>query len=521
MSGRMNMDLESVLEEKFPDVDIVTDEIVGDHAYIISKEMEQGLEPDIYLYEGLKSMDDAVVAEKFYDLSQERFTNNYYLSAISDCVNSDGGLYYLPGPIYIYGIIYDKTAFQELGLSVPHSYSEFVQLLDDVKNMQLKGEEPDENNPEITVKVDVKPFVPTLKWPDMWTIFFDCYNYDEALRGKDNALWLNDYQNGRASMIGHMEGAAEKFLKLFDDGIISIDLWEMRAPTRTSKLYRYHTSLMTVECQSGIGFNERENIDNGDNMHEIGMMPFYTSDKEESDYVFTMPRCYFGMTKKAAADEEKKEAILNIFDYLSTVEGQELLIEGGGGEINMLKDGALPDAPFYDEVRETIEEGRTVARFNYAGKSGAVEKYMHKMTPELVAGNLTIKEWLEGADRVRDEALENREEEAVSHGNVEKTLTVEETAVIVGEAYIHETGAEIGIVPCRGNFGMKNRLYEGAITDKTIDTITTTRMATGVATEDMGFTKIVVVDITGKQLRDLLNSYWQRQRLWFSVRFFS
>ncbi len=45
------------------------------------------------------------------------------------------------------------------------------------------GEEPDENDPEKTVPVVVRPFVPTLKWPDMWTIFFDTYNYDKALRG--------------------------------------------------------------------------------------------------------------------------------------------------------------------------------------------------------------------------------------------------------------------------------------------------------------------------------------------------
>lgn len=48
-------------------------------------------------------------------------------------------------------------------------------------------------------------------------------------------------------------------------------------------------------------------------------------------------------------------------------------------------------------------------------------------------------------------------------------MSVEETAVIVGEAYINETGADIGIVPCQGNFGMKNRLFEGAITDNTIE----------------------------------------------------
>ena len=91
MCGRMNLDLESVLENKFPDVDIVTDELVGDPDYIIAKEMEHNIEPDIYLYEGLCQMDDKVIADKFYDLSQEEFTNNFYLSAVSECVNEDGG----------------------------------------------------------------------------------------------------------------------------------------------------------------------------------------------------------------------------------------------------------------------------------------------------------------------------------------------------------------------------------------------------------------------------------------------
>ena len=47
-------------------------------------------------------------------------------------------------------------------------------------------------------------------------------------------------------------------------------------------------------------------------------------------------------------------------------------------------------------------------------------------------------------------------------------LSVEETAIVVGEAYIHATGADIGIVPCKASFGMKNRLFEGGITDKAI-----------------------------------------------------
>ena len=504
MCGRMNLDLESVLESKFPNVDIVTDEIVGEPGYVIAKEMEHGMEPDIYLYEGLSTMDDAVIADKFYDLSQEAFTNNFYLTAVSECVNTDGGLYYLPGPVYVYGIVYDKTAFQELGLSVPHSYTEFVNLLNEVRAMELKGTEPDENDPDAKVTVNVEPFVPTVKWPDMWSFLFETYNYDDYLKGVDNALWLDSFQRGNASMIGHMEGAAEKLVKLFDDGILSPAFWEMRAPVRTAKLYRYHTSLMTIECQSAQGYNERENADTPENFHEIGMMPFYTSDNANSDYLISTPRCYFGMTKKAAQDDEKKEAILEIFDFLSTMEGQDLMIEGGGGEINLLKESNLTDEPFYDEVRGTFKEGRVITRFNFAGKSGAVESYLHKTTLDLVDGKMSIEDWLKEADRVRDEALENKPVEEASYGIVKEMLSVEETAVVVGQAYLHATGADIGIVPVRASFGMKNRLYEGPITDKAINSLMTTRMVAGIAVEDPNHINIVTVKITGQQLMDLL-----------------
>lgn len=507
LCGRMNLDLEPVLEEKFPNVDIVTDELVGTPDYIIAKEMAFDLEPDIYLYEGLSRMDEKIIADKFYDLSGEAFVNNFYLSAVSECINEDGKLYYLPGPIYVYGIVYDKTAFQELGLEVPHSYTEFVELLNEVKAMGLKGTEPDENAPGEELTVDVEPFVPTVKWPDMWSFIFDSYIYDDYIKGVENALWLDRYQQGNESMTGHLEGAAEKLIGLFDDGILSPAFWEIRAPVRTAMLYRYHTSLMTIECQSAQGFNERANAETPENLHEIGMMPFYTSDKPDTDYLISMPRCYFGMTKRAAQDEAKKEAILEIFDFLSTMEGQDLMIEGGGGEINLLKESNLTDAPFYDEVRDTFSEGRVITRFYFAGKDGSVESYMHQTTLDLVEGKISIEDWLKGADRVRDQVLESRPVAEASYGTVKEMLTMEETAVVVGEAYRHATGADIGIVPCRASFGMKNRLYKGDITDSAIDAIMTTRMSVGTVSEDPYHINMVTVKITGQQLMELLEEY--------------
>ena len=500
--GRMNLDLESVLEEEFPYIDIVTDELVGGADYIIAKEMEIGEEADIYLYEGLRNMDDSIIREKLYDLSQEEFTNNFYLSAVTECMNEDGGLYFLPGPIYVYGIVYDKTAFRELGLDVPKSYTEFKDLLERVRDMELIGYEPDENGNQVPVLVE--PFVPTVKWADMFSFIFDAYMYDDYFKGVDNALWLSRYQRGDESMIGHMEGAAEKLIKLLDDGILLPSFWEMRAPVRSVKLYRYHTSLMTIECQSAIGFNERENADNPENLHEMGMMPFFSSDKEGTDYLVSMPRCYFGMTKRAAEDEKKKNAILEIFNFFSTKEGQDLLIEGGGGEINYLKNSNLTDDSFYDDVRETFKEGRVISRIYLDGKVGTVESYLHKNTLSLVEGKITIQEFLEGADRVRDEVLENKVKEEFSYGESMKNFSVEETASIVGEAYLNSYDADIAIVPVRASFGMKNRLFKGPITDTAINNLMTTRMVAGVEVEDPNHINLVTVQISGKEILELL-----------------
>ena len=62
----------------------------------------------------------------------------------------------------------------------------------------------------------------------------------------------------------------------------------------------------------------------------------------------------------------------------------------------------------------------------------------------------------------------------------------------------------IGIVPVRASFGMKNRLFEGPITDKAINCLMTTRMAAGITVEDPNHINIVTVKITGQQLMDLL-----------------
>ncbi|MGN0496460.1 MAG: 5'-nucleotidase C-terminal domain-containing protein [Lachnospiraceae bacterium] len=497
--GHVNEEFESTLETMF-DVDIIMDMNKATSPYMrLEQELTHNMAPDMVLCEYIRRIEDDVQAQYFYDLGSESFVNDYYLSAIEACTAADGGLYYIPGPSYVYGIVYDKTAFSELGLSVPTNYSEFVELIKKVDAMELTGIEPDPDDETKTVEVPVKAFVPTMRWSDMFQIIFNTMNYEDSIRGITNAKWLNDYQKGTGSMVGHMEGAAEKYIKLFDDGIMSLDYWNVGPGYRSKKLYDYHTSLMTIECQQGYEFNKEWNKDKPENMHEMGMMPIYTSDEPDSGYLYSIPRSFISITNQGAEDAKKLDVMLKIMDYLSTPDGQKLLINGSD-YFGFLKDDMSLDSDFYADVMDTIEEERIISSFYYEddNNGGVVENYMHSTTSDLINGSISVKEWLEGADIERENALKQQESQV--YGTVQETMVPLQTAYIDGLAYLNSMDADIAYVPVDACYGTESYFYSGDITDDMINLISTEKFYNiNPDEDDMQF---VIVEMTGRELLD-------------------
>lgn len=498
--GHVSEEFEEVLESVF-DVDIIMSKnnAEGVH-YRLEQELTHNIVIDLVVCEYLPLVDEKILTEYFYDMGAEGFVDNYYLSTVESCTASDGGLYFLPGPSYVYGIVYDRTAFRELNLSIPTGYSEFVELIRTVEGMGLTGMEPDPTDNTKMVEVPVRAFVPSMKWADMFQIVFNTMNYESSLRGVTNTLWLNNYQNGDSSMVGHMEAAAEKYLRLFDDGILSLDYWNVKAPYRSLKLYNYHTSLMTIECQHGYEYNQLSNVETPENFHEMGMMPIFTGDEPGSDYLYAIPRSFLGITRQGIEDETKREVLLQIVEYLSTPQGQKLLISGED-YFGFLKNDNSLESDFYSDVIDTIEAGRIISNFYYEGDGNGnrVEAYLHENTPELVKGNITVKEWLEGADAVRDAAIAEKEEEV--YGTVTKTLLPIQTAYLVGEAYLNSMDADIAYVPVAADFGTQVYFFSGDITDKKINDATTQTSYVPQPVE--GELDFVVVEMTGQELLNL------------------
>jgi ABC-type glycerol-3-phosphate transport system substrate-binding protein len=489
---------EQILEEKFPNVDIVLrHDGSASSVYTMRASLESGEECDLILSRTLPYTAD-IASQYLLDLSAEPFVDNYYMNAVDSCANSDGELYYLPGPSDVYGIVYDKTMFDEYGWELPSSYSEFVALLDAIRQTTAEAGE------------EVEPFTVSLMYPDMMQILFNTYGYDDVYSGTDNFQWLTAYQQGEGSMVGHMESAVKDFKKLFEDGVLSLDATETEPSTRSEMMYVDHSTAMIIECQNAVNYVKAmtEGVDT--EVHELAMMPFWTSDEEDSDYLYAIPEYYLAVSKRAAQEsEEKKEILLDIMEYLSSVEGQNMLM-GDDFVLSNIEGVEMNANSFSENIIDTVERGQVINTFYLAAgeNSKQVERAMLAQVPDLINENISVKEFLTTADEARDAWLAGTAEET-SYGTVETTLTRLETAYTMAEMYADVMGTSIGI--CEGggwNRSTNGYLYEGAITDQMLEALTPNKETQADDANPDG-DKIVTASLTGQQILDVLNDATQ------------
>ncbi len=490
-------EMETLVEERFPQVDVVmVHDGSEDSEYAIRQNLLHGLECDIILSRGLSTVLD-IAPDYLVDLSAEAFVGNYYMSAIDPCVDNDGKLYYLPGPSDVYGIVYDKTMFAENGWEVPHSYSEFTALIATINQAGLHSITHEDGESR---EVLVKAIQPSFKFADAFQIMFDVFSYDQVYRGVENQQWLKDYQSGKSSMVGHMEPAVDTLLRLREDGVFAKEDFLVKPRDRSRMLYQDHTTAMIFENQNAYTTN-MEYASDESVYHEVGIFPFWTSDEPDSDYLYAIPSYYMAVNRKAAEKSRKKrELLLAIMAYLSESGTQEKLVKNGM-QISGVQDVPIVENAFSEDVRQTIEEGRIIGTFSYAGVDGnqTVEWVLRDSACNLLEGKLSPREWLEKADLARDTYLSGQNTDEV-YGMAEKSFTKLETAQLVGDMYRHETGAQIALVyvgDC--NDGVTGFLYQGPITDKALKCFSPSRVS------DEANTGIATGTFTGQQIMDYLS----------------
>jgi hypothetical protein len=273
-------------------------------------------------------------------------------------------------------------------------------------------------------------------------------------------------------------------------------------------IYQTHAAAMTMECQNAATYAETMAAEVGAEEHEMSMMPFWISDEPDSDFLYMIPSYYMAINKSAAEEsDEKKQILLDIFEYLSTVEAQEILLDGGF-QISNISGVPVVENTFSENIIDTIDRGQVINTFYYANgeTNKQVERVMLSTLSDMLTGTISVKEWLAGIDTARDEYLAGEMSEVTVYGQVEETLTRLETVYTIADMYRELTDADIAIAAGGGyRLSTNGYFYKGDITDDSLTCLTPNKEPKAELDNDME-EKICVGSLTGQQILDILNS---------------
>ena len=437
INGRL---IEEVIETRFPEVEIV---LLNNTNALDLK--EKNFE-DIYLTASPEYLTMWEPEERFVDLSNWQFVNNYYPSALNSC-KYKGCLYYLPGPSTVTGVVYDKDLFAENGWEVPHSLTEFETLCTTINASGIRA------------------FQPSLYYHSSVKAFFSAFNYSQGFAGASNIRWLQDYQKGEETMSGHMEPAFERMRQFLELGIYQPGDFEVKPMERSNMLYRDHTCAMIQESLAAAQYAKEIG---GEQAHEVGIMPHWSGDGPDDDYVFIQTNYFVAANKKLEepGNEEKLEAALRIIEYLSTPQGQDAVMLEDAPMIGSVRNSRPPDGAFAEHILDTLEKGNQVPIPKYS--DSLVDKTDTTFTAwfrEFSEGTKTAAQVMAACDSAQKEMLSAGEDAGLyAIGTAEEDFTVLETAEYIADMFRRKAGAEMGL--CRANTrvsGCNTELYQGEI----------------------------------------------------------
>jgi hypothetical protein len=268
-------------------------------------------------------------------------------------------------------------------------------------------------------------------------------------------------------------------------------------------LYEEHSTAMVVDCQNAVTFAEERNCD-----HEIAMMPFWTSDDADSDFLYGIPSYYWAINKSSAEEsEEKKQLLLDILSYIGSVDGQMALI-GDDFQVSNVMGVPMNESDFSKNILDTIGKGNVINAFYLAdGETNKqVEREMLSTSVDMLNGSMTTEEWLLAADAARDDVVNGTVSEETVYGQAEETLTRLESAYTVAGMYADVMDTPIGIVQAGGWEGSTNGyFYKGDITDSSLACISPNKESPS-DEENPWSSHIVAKSMTGQEILDILNS---------------
>ena len=417
------------IEKEFPNVDIV----VLDQASIpdILKHVENpGVQRDLedIIFTGAIK-DAAINSNIFYDLSAEDFTSQYNQSALNS-LSTDGKIYQLPINSSVQGIFYNKNLFEAHGWEIPETIDAFYALCDEIS---AQG---------------IRPFVPCFK-----------YSMDGVGLGLSNRAIFSTmdkrerfhlFCSGLASCEGVLEPYFAVHKELYDRGIVVEDDFASSLTKNRYALYAGEIAMLPEQLTM-FSLYEDEQPE-----CEIGFFGYPTDTPGERWMQMSAGRS-MALSKTSMEDPGKEQILRDIFAFLSTNQGQQVLLELYSGMSSVKSAQANLREEFWD-VQKCIENGQIFFAVSIGND-------LHNQTmKEYLTGDLNLEQVIAETDAIVEKITAVQEPEE-SIGTATEEFTILETSSFIADAMRFAAGAEIALIPhCtyyKGNFA---RFYKGDVT---------------------------------------------------------
>lgn len=442
-------EFEKAVEKQFPDIDLVQ---VGNYTRNMGIEeyaarLEHDDLPDIVITWPL-DVGREYWSERLLDLSGMEFSSRYNTSMLND-ISADGKLYYLPGPAQVRGIIYNKTLFQEKGWEVPEDYEGFLELCSTIEASGIRSIQLGFQNQEV---LDTA---------------FTGYNFGNYFSRPQDLEWMDHYNQGIGSFGDQFDGALDVFQQMADAGVWKASDLEIDYSEREKMLFTRQCAMVEdSSLMAKMGYGQTGTKD------EFALMPYFNPGSN-NDWARLYMVCYIGLNKHLAEEEnkDKYERVMELMNYISTVEGQKMLSADTGAMYSSLIDATPPDVPEIEALIPALNQGRYAVFPTLKNAQGALREGLAGM----------LKGTLTKADVIRMVDEQNLSPPVTESpkllGKASESFSLTDTGNFVADAIRTWGDCELALYLDNGKDGLYNgkgvsgRIYAGDITARDIDRI--------------------------------------------------
>ena len=278
----------------------------------------------------------------------------------------------------------------------------------------------------------------------------------------EGQTWYEDFLAGRASSQEPLEDTLDVYSRMMDEGIIRVEDLSLSSEERLELLRNRQLAMTTAEINTIKALNE-EGTD------EFAFYPQYGV-ADNQGWLLSLGY-YFGAGKYLEQPENmaKREAVMDILEFISTDEGQNLLVEDNIGMVSTVKGAVIPADKVFDGIRRAVMQGNYVMR-------PVLGSLIPVLQPELtsyIRGDISKKEIMQHCREV----MEGKVKEEVSIGIAAENFDILETAQLKADTMREVLGTDVALmgVSEAGGFdpvqGVLSKLYAGTIGEQDVKRI--------------------------------------------------